>query len=185
MGTSQSTGTKLLSLDSYFNQPGIYEVPMGFSLKEVIYDLAGGFRKPVKALHIGGPLGGLIPLNKIDTLDISFESFRTQGFLLGHASVICIPEEMPILQYLQHLLTFAAHESCGKCFPCQLGSQRQMDILDQIANQGAKNRYMFGGKTTVPMVLRTEGGAGGVEATFAAVLDSAFEPELLAATVLW
>lgn len=129
IGTDRSRGTKLVSLDGHFSQPGIYEVAMGTPLRLVIDDLGGGFRVPVKALHIGGPLGGLVPVQKIDDLTVDFETFSSQGFLLGHASVVCIPESFPIIQYLHHLFRFTAHESCGKCFPCRIGSTRGYELL--------------------------------------------------------
>lgn len=131
IGTQKSTGTKLLSLDGHFNRPGIYEVDMGTPLAVVIHELGGGFRKPVKAMHIGGPLGGLVPVHKIDSLTVDFDSFAKEGFLLGHASVVCIPEGFPIIQYLEHLFEFTAHESCGKCFPCRLGSTRGFEMLNK------------------------------------------------------
>ena len=129
VGTQKSTGTKLFSLDGHFRRPGIYEVDMGTPLATVIYDLGGGFRKPVKAMHIGGPLGGLVPVHKIESLTADFDSFAKEGFLLGHASVVCIPEDFPLIQYLEHLFEFTAHESCGKCFPCRLGSTRGYEML--------------------------------------------------------
>ncbi len=135
IGTQKSTGTKLISLDGYFNTPGIYEVDMGTPLKEVLYGLGGGFRKPVKAMHIGGPLGGLVPVTEVDKLTVDFDSFAREGFLLGHASVVCIPEDYPIIQYLEHLFRFTAHESCGKCFPCRIGSTRGYEMLAK-AQQG-------------------------------------------------
>lgn len=131
IGLGKSTGTKLISLDGYFNKPGIYEVDMGTPLRIVVNELGGGFRKPVKAMHIGGPLGGLVPVSKIDDLTIDFESFSKNGFLLGHASIVCIPEDFPILLYIEHLFEFTAHESCGKCFPCRLGSTRGKEMLQK------------------------------------------------------
>jgi len=131
IGKGKSTGTKLVSLDSFFNNPGIYEVEMGTPLKFVVENLGGGFRKKIKAMHIGGPLGGLVPVSKIDSLDISFESFSQNGFLLGHASVVCIPDDFPIIAYLEHLFAFTAHESCGKCFPCRLGSMRGKELIQK------------------------------------------------------
>ncbi len=128
IGTETSSGTKLLSLDSHFNHPGVYEVEMGTPLLELI-NAAGGFKQDIKALHIGGPLGGLVPLSKAKNLDLDFESFSSQGFLLGHASIICIPHSMPMIKYLQHLFAFAAHESCGKCFPCRLGTKRAEEMI--------------------------------------------------------
>jgi NADH:ubiquinone oxidoreductase subunit F (NADH-binding)/NADH:ubiquinone oxidoreductase subunit E len=129
IGIGKSTGTKLVSLDGFFNRPGIYEVDMGTPLSVVIYDLGGGFHKKIKAMHIGGPLGGLVPVEKIKDLTVDFESFSKNGFLLGHASVVCIPEDFPMIKYLEHLFQFTAHESCGKCFPCRIGSTRGAEML--------------------------------------------------------
>jgi NADH-quinone oxidoreductase subunit F len=129
IGKGKSTGTKLVSLDGYFNRPGVYEVDMGTPLPVVFDELGGGFRAPVKAMHIGGPLGGLVPLEKIPDLSIDFETFSQQGFLLGHASVVCLPIDFPIIRYIEHLFHFTAHESCGKCFPCRLGSTRGYELV--------------------------------------------------------
>ncbi len=137
-GTERSTGSKLISLDSFFNRPGLYEVEMGTPLRTVIDELGGGFKQPVKAMHIGGPLGGLVPVSKIDDLTVDFESFSQNGFLLGHASVICIPEEYPLVKYLEHLFEFTAHESCGKCFPCRLGSVRGQEMLNKAQHEEYK-----------------------------------------------
>jgi NADH-quinone oxidoreductase subunit F len=138
IGTAKSTGTKLISLDGFFKKPGIYEVDMGTPLKDVIENLAGGFRVPVKAMHIGGPLGGLVPVTEIEKLTVDFDSFAKEGFLLGHASVVCIPEDYPLVKYLEHLFAFTAHESCGKCFPCRLGSTRGAEMLAKAQNEDYK-----------------------------------------------
>lgn len=129
IGKGKSTGTKLVSLDGFFNKPGIYEVDMGTPLDVVINNLGGGFKEKIKAMHIGGPLGGLVPVEKIKDLTVDFESFATNGFLLGHASVVCLPEKFPVIKYLEHLFQFTAHESCGKCFPCRIGSTRGYEML--------------------------------------------------------
>ncbi|MBV6498055.1 MAG: Electron transport complex subunit RsxC [Prosthecobacter sp.] len=128
IGTPQSTGPKLLSLDSHFVKPGIYEVAMGTPLQAVI-DLAGGFKNPVKAIQVGGPLGGIVPLSHVSQLTVDFESFKKAGFLLGHAGVVSIPQSMPMIEYIQHLFQFTADESCGKCFPCRLGSTRGKELI--------------------------------------------------------
>lgn len=138
IGTARSTGTKLISLDGFFNRPGIYEVEMGTPLKQVVYDLGGGFRCEVKAMHIGGPLGGLVPVSKIDELTVDFESFNKGGFLLGHASVVCIPADYPLVDYIKHLFQFTAHESCGKCFPCRIGSTRGYEMFEKALNSDYK-----------------------------------------------
>ncbi|NNJ56777.1 MAG: formate dehydrogenase [Bacteroidia bacterium] len=128
IGTEKSSGTKLVSLDSFFNKPGIYEVEMGTPLSYVVNELGGGFKSPIKAMQIGGPLGGVVPASKIEDLQIDFESFANNGFLLGHASVVCIPEDYPIIHFIEHLFDFASYESCGKCFPCRLGTKRGQEM---------------------------------------------------------
>lgn len=138
LGNGKSTGTKLVSLDSGFNKPGMYEVEMGTPLQKVVEVLGGGFSKKIKALHIGGPLGGLVPIEKIKELDISFESFAEKGFLLGHASVVSIAEDFPMIKYIEHLFAFTAHESCGKCFPCRLGSTRGQEMFAKAQNEHYK-----------------------------------------------
>ncbi len=144
MGVGRSTGTKLVSLDGHFNRPGIYEVEMGTPLKDVIQELGGGFNSEIKALHIGGPLGGLVPMHKIDDLTMDFESFSTNGFLLGHASIICLPVDFSVMEYLQHLFEFTADESCGKCFPCRLGSKRGAELIEKARNHEYKiDRQLF------------------------------------------
>ncbi|MBK6730092.1 MAG: NAD(P)H-dependent oxidoreductase subunit E [Bacteroidetes bacterium] len=144
IGTEKSKGTKLVCLDGYFNAPGMYEVDMGTPLRKVIDDLGKGFNHNIKALHIGGPLGGLVPVSKIDNLNVDFESFNQNGFLLGHASVVSIPEEFPLIKYLEHLFEFTAHESCGKCFPCRLGSVRGAELLLKAQEEEYKiDRSLF------------------------------------------
>ncbi|TQV72290.1 formate dehydrogenase [Aliikangiella marina] len=143
LGNGRSTGSKLLSLDSSFNNPGIYEVAMGEKLSHVI-EQAGGFSKPVKALHIGGPLGGLVPAEKFAELTIDFESFDEQGFLLGHASIIGIPEQQNIAEYIHHLFDFTAAESCGKCFPCRLGATRGKEMFrDAISGEHKLDKVLL------------------------------------------
>ena len=138
IGKGKSTGTKLISLDSFFNRPGIYEVDMGTPLRFVIDELGKGFKQEIKAMHIGGPLGGLVPISKIDALNITFERFQEEGFLLGHASVVCIPTQFSLMNYIHHLFEFTAHESCGKCFPCRLGSTRGMELFEKAIHHDYK-----------------------------------------------
>ena len=137
-GTEKSSGTKLVSLDSFFNNPGMVEVDMGISFKELIYNIGGGFRLPVKAVHVGGPLGGIVPVSKIEDLTLDFESFQNNGFLLGHAGVVSIPEDYPMVKYLEHLFDFTAVESCGKCFPCSIGSVRGREMFEAASENDHK-----------------------------------------------
>ncbi len=144
IGTERSSGTKLVCLDSFFNNPGIYEVEMGTPLSKVVNELGGGFKTEVKALQIGGPLGGLVPVSKINDLEIDFESFANEGFLLGHASVVCVPKTFPIMKFIEHLFDFASYESCGKCFPCRLGTKRGHELSVKAINSDYKiDRTLF------------------------------------------
>lgn len=138
MGTEKSPGTKLVSLDGAFNKPGLLEVKMGTPLRTVIDDLGGGTRYPVKAFQIGGPLGGLVPSSRIDDLTLDFESFAREGFLLGHAGIVSVPANFPVIKLLEHLFEFTKKESCGKCFPCRLGSARGLELLSGAADKGEK-----------------------------------------------
>lgn len=144
LGTKKSTGTKLICLDSFFNRPGVYEVEFGMPLSDIIQQLGQGFKHPVKALHIGGPLGGVVPESKWQDLTLDFESFYQSGFHLGHASILSIPEQFPMIKYLEHLFEFTANESCGKCFPCRLGSQRGKEMMQQAQAKKYKiNRILL------------------------------------------
>jgi len=144
LGTKQSAGTKLVSLDSFFNTPGMYEIEMGTDLHTIFYEFGNGFKETIKAFQIGGPLGGIVPMNKIGELTLDFESFNTKGFLLGHASVVSIPSEFPMIKFLEHLMEFTADESCGKCYPCRIGSFRGMEMLQKAQNENYQiNRQLF------------------------------------------
>ena len=144
LGTSESTGTKLVSLDSYFTRPGIYEIEMGTNLAVIFEKYGQGLRSQIKAFQIGGPLGGIVPADKINELDLDFESLHKAGFLLGHASVVSIPEDFPMVQYMTHLLQFTAEESCGKCYPCRIGSFRGYEMLEKAQNEDYKiDRQLF------------------------------------------
>lgn len=144
LGTKKSTGTKLVSLDSFFNVPGIYEIEMGTPLKTIFDEFGKGFKSKLKAFQIGGPLGGIIPLHKIENLTLDFESLGAESFLLGHASVVSIPQEFPMVDYLIHLMKFTADESCGKCYPCRIGSHRGMELLQKAQTASYKiDRKLF------------------------------------------
>ena len=138
IGNKKSAGTKLVCLDSFFNNPGVYEIDMGTSMKKVFYEIGGGLNKSVKAFQIGGPLGGVVPTKEIDNLNLDFQEFTAAGFMLGHASVVSIPSDFNMVDYIHHLFEFTAEESCGKCFPGRLGSYRGKEMFDQVRNKSAK-----------------------------------------------
>ncbi|MBT3980388.1 MAG: formate dehydrogenase [Bacteriovoracaceae bacterium] len=133
LGTPKSTGVKLISLSGLFNTPGVYEVEMGTSLGEIVNNI--GFKTKVKALQVGGPLGGIIPISMVDKLTIDFESFKEGGFLLGHGSIVAIPESFAMIKYIEHLLEFTSDESCGKCVPCRMGSTRGHELIKKSSSE--------------------------------------------------
>ena len=138
IGNKKSAGTKLVCLDSFFNNPGIYEIEMGTPMKKIFEEIGGGYKEPVKAFQIGGPLGGVVPLSEIENLNLDFQEFTAKGFMLGHASVVSIPKDFPMTEYIHHLFEFSAEESCGKCFPGRLGSYRGKEMFDQFKSKTAK-----------------------------------------------
>ena len=138
IGNKKSAGTKLVCLDSFFNKPGVYEIDMGTSIKKIVNEIGGGFKNPVKALQIGGPLGGVVPLEEAEKLNLDFQEFIIAGFMLGHASVVSIPKDFNMLEYIHHLFEFSTEESCGKCFPGRLGSYRGKEMFDQAKSKIAK-----------------------------------------------
>lgn len=140
-GSEKSKGNKLVCLDSCFNNPGVYEVEFGTPLARIFSELGGGFRIPLKALQIGGPLGGIVPVSKVETMTLDFESLQEQGFLMGHASVVGIPEDFGIMHFIRHLLEFARNESCGKCYPCRIGSQRACELVSNALDNNEKVRF--------------------------------------------
>jgi len=138
IGNKKSARTKLVCLDSFFKNPGVYEIDMGTPMKKIFNEIGGGYKEPVKAFQIGGPLGGVVPLSEIDNLNLDFQEFSVKGFMLGHASVVSIPKDFPMVEYIHHLFEFSAEESCGKCFPGRLGSYRGKEMFDQVKNKTAK-----------------------------------------------
>ncbi len=143
MGTAQSTGTKLVSLDHSFNHPGVHEVELGTPLQQVFNEYGGGFHSAVKAAQIGGPLGCVIPLHKVSDLSLDFDSFCQHGFQLGHASIIGIPQDFPMIDLLRYLFAYMANESCGKCVPCRLGTKKGYDMLMAASKENPVENETF------------------------------------------
>jgi len=138
VGNKKSAGTKLVCLDSFFINPGVYEIDMCSPMKKIINEIGGGFKEPVKALQIGGPLGGVVPIEIVEKLNLDFQEFTSAGFMLGHASIVSIPKNFNMVEYIHHLFEFTAEESCGKCFPGRLGSYRGKEMFDQALNKSHK-----------------------------------------------
>ena len=138
IGNKKSAGTKLVCLDGLFIKPGVYEIDMGTPMKKIIYEIGGGFTKAVKALQIGGPLGGVIPILEVNKLNLDFQEFAEAGFMLGHGGIVSIPETFSMVKYIHHLFKFSSDESCGKCFPGRLGSYRGKEMFDQVLDKSEK-----------------------------------------------
>jgi len=135
VGTERSPGTKLFCLSGDVANPGVYETPFGITLGELI-ELAGGARGEIQAVLLGGAAGSFAGPAQLD-VPMSFEGLWEAGLSLGSGVVNVINTERDLRIYLHSLAHFFAHESCGKCFPCQLGAQRQLEVLGKVANGGA------------------------------------------------
>ncbi|GIU95678.1 MAG: NADH dehydrogenase [Gaiellaceae bacterium] len=123
-------GSKLVCLNERFERPGIWEVPLGTSLREICEGLGGGMRdgRSLKALQIGGPLGGILPAWELDT-PFDFEPLAEKGCMLGHGGIVAFDDRTNARELARHLLRFGAHESCGKCFPCRIGMTRALELV--------------------------------------------------------
>lgn len=137
LGHGRSRGTKLVSLNTRVRRPGLYEVELGTPLREVLFELAGGMEEGqrFKGVQIGGPLGALLPESLLDT-PLAFDELAQVGGMLGHGGMVVYSEEDDLVQIARGLMRFCAVESCGKCFPCRIGSVRGVELLDQMITSG-------------------------------------------------
>ncbi len=133
IGTETSKGTKVFSLVGKINNTGLVEVPMGISLREIIYDIGGGIPggKKFKAVQTGGPSGGCIPKEKID-LPIDYESLCQAGSMMGSGGMVVMDEDTCMVDVARYFLSFTQDESCGKCSPCREGTKAMLSILTRI-----------------------------------------------------
>ncbi len=133
MGTEKSKGTKVFALTGKILNSGLIEVPMGISLKEVIYDIGGGIEggKKLKAVQTGGPSGGCIPANMADTT-LDYESLGKVGSIMGSGGMVVLDETDCMVNVAKYFLEFTKSESCGKCIPCRIGTKRLLEILTRI-----------------------------------------------------
>ena len=132
IGTEGSPGTKAFALTGNVNNTGLIEVPMGTTLREVIFDIGGGVKGgSFKAVQIGGPSGGCIPASLIDT-PIDYESLSAIGSMMGSGGLIVMDEDDCMVDIAKFFLEFTVDESCGKCTPCRIGTRRMLEILEKI-----------------------------------------------------
>jgi len=133
MGTEGSKGTKIFSLVGKINNTGLVEVPMGITVKEIVYEVGGGIpkSKKFKAVQTGGPSGGCIPKELLN-LAIDYESLKEAGSMMGSGGMIVLDEDTCMVDVAKYFMNFLRDESCGKCLSCREGTQRMWDILDKI-----------------------------------------------------
>jgi NADH-quinone oxidoreductase subunit F len=138
IGTAKSKGTKIFSVVGKINNTGLVEVPMGITLREVIYDIGGGIPKgkAFKAAQLGGPSGGCIPAEHLDVA-IDYESLTALGAIMGSGGMVVTDEDTCMVDLARYFMTFVQEESCGKCVPCRLGTKSMLTVLERIcAGQG-------------------------------------------------
>lgn len=142
-GTEKSKGTAIFSLTGKVVNNGLIEVPMGTTLREIIYDIGGGIpnNKAFKAVQTGGPSGGCLPASMLD-MPIDFDSLTSVGSMMGSGSLIVMDEDTCMVDVARYFLDFTQRESCGQCVPCRLGTKQMFDILDDITKGEGKPEDM-------------------------------------------
>jgi len=134
LGTATSKGTKIFSLTGKVVNGGLIEVPMGVTLREVIFDIGGGMLpgREFKAVQLGGPSGGCLPASLLDE-PIDFESLVAAGSMMGSGGMVVVDDTTCMVDFAKYFLQFTAEESCGKCVPCRVGTTRMLEILERIS----------------------------------------------------
>ncbi len=140
MGTEDSKGTKVFALTGKVKRGGLVEIPMGKTLREVIFDIGGGIKedKQFKAVQMGGPSGGCIPENLLDTV-IDYKKLSATGAIMGSGGMVVMDESTCMVGMAKFFLDFTAKESCGKCVHCRIGTKRMQEILTRIVNGEGKD----------------------------------------------
>jgi NADH:ubiquinone oxidoreductase subunit F (NADH-binding)/NAD-dependent dihydropyrimidine dehydrogenase PreA subunit/(2Fe-2S) ferredoxin len=130
-GTDKSKGTKTFALVGKVRRTGLIEVPLGTTLREIIFDIGGGTLKPFKAVQTGGPSGGCLSKEYLD-LPIDYESLTAAGSIMGSGGLIIMDEHSCMVDVAKYFLRFTSKESCGKCTPCRIGTRKMVEILERI-----------------------------------------------------
>jgi formate dehydrogenase iron-sulfur subunit len=138
-GTGRSLGTLPYQLAGNIKQGGLVEVPLGVTIRELLYDFGGGSAtgRPIRAIQVGGPLGAYLPESKFDT-PADYESLAAAGGLLGHGGIVVFDDTVDMSKMARYAMEFCAIESCGKCTPCRIGSTRGVEVVDRLVE--GKNR---------------------------------------------
>jgi NADH:ubiquinone oxidoreductase subunit F (NADH-binding)/(2Fe-2S) ferredoxin len=132
-GTGRSKGTKVFALTGKIKNTGLIEVPMGISLRDIIYEIGGGIEggRTLKAVQTGGPSGGCIPASMLD-LNVDYDSLAKVGSIVGSGGMIVLDDENCMVSMAKYFIQFTQAESCGKCVPCRIGTKRLLEILERI-----------------------------------------------------
>ena len=140
MGTEKSKGTKTFALAGDVNHTGLIEVPLGINMREVVYDIAQGIKdgKKLKAVQIGGPMGGCLPEEYLDR-PIDYESLAAAGTIMGSGGLVVMDEDTCMVDIARFFMEFIQDESCGKCTPCRVGTRRMLEILQRICKGDGKD----------------------------------------------
>jgi NADH-quinone oxidoreductase subunit F len=133
IGAPGNSGTKTFSLVGKVRNTGLIEVPLGITLRQIIYDIGGGTRKPFKAIQTGGPLGGCLSGEQLD-VPIDYESLKANGSMMGSGGLIVMDESTCIVDMARYFINFAHNESCGNCTPCRIGNRVLLDTLEKISH---------------------------------------------------
>jgi NADH:ubiquinone oxidoreductase subunit F (NADH-binding)/(2Fe-2S) ferredoxin/Pyruvate/2-oxoacid:ferredoxin oxidoreductase delta subunit len=135
MGTEKSKGTKTFALAGDLKHTGLIEVPLGITLREIVYEVGGGIKddKGFKAIQTGGPMGGCLPAEYLD-MPVDYESLAAAGSMMGSGGMIVMDEETCMVDIARFFMEFTQDESCGKCTPCRVGTRRLLEILERICN---------------------------------------------------
>ncbi|MED9959380.1 MAG: NADH-ubiquinone oxidoreductase-F iron-sulfur binding region domain-containing protein [Christensenellales bacterium] len=133
MGTADSKGTKVFAMAGKVKRGGLVEVPMGLTLRQIVFDICGGIRddRPIKAVQIGGPSGGCLPASLLDT-PIDYASIGATGAIMGSGGLVVMDDTACMVDMARFFMEFTSKESCGKCTPCRVGTTRMKEILDRI-----------------------------------------------------
>lgn len=146
-GCGRSRGTLPVQLAGNVKRGGLYEVPFGITLRDVVFDLGGGTRsgRPVRAVQVGGPLGAYFPERLLDTA-LDYEAMAAAGGLLGHGGVVVFDDTVDLARQARFAFSFCSRESCGKCTPCRIGSVRGLEVIDRFlaGAAGADDRAVLG-----------------------------------------
>jgi len=136
-GTGRSLGTLPYQLAGNIKQGGLVEVPLGVTIRELLYDFGGGSAsgRPIRAVQVGGPLGAYLPESKFDT-PADYESLSAAGGLLGHGGIVAFDDTVDMSKMARYAMEFCAIESCGKCTPCRIGSTRGVEVVDRLVEGG-------------------------------------------------